>query len=1322
MKNTRTIINFILHRVLAFVLMLCLMLPMAADLVSPEMATVSAARMLKLSTAKSVSIAYSDKIESLELQIDGKESARVSAVRSIREKYRSNRTFRYTPLLNFKFPTAPDQAESFEFTYKPIQLQYEIDDLKHKVTDEKLKEYEKVSNIYIDIITSQAEIAFLNARIDSMTEAVAKNEARVALGEATQAQVDQQKQKLDGYKSSLATEQGKFQRAKEKLGKEVGFSVTTGYRFEEAFVTSSIDRDTIAYLQAYALDRDHAVFEAKQNEELARLALMTNYQLLKGQYGGDMSMISQYIQDAIDGNKINKRAFKKQYDAFLKKVDAPWAGSYKILFFSFPKEWFKGSIDGIRYVQDDPYVLYSNALDYESALKDYNNACDEVRSAVEEGYDTFIEARKNYIAAQKDINIRRNQLVVDEALNALGQLSLDEYETENSEYEDARSELKAALSTYSSTLYSYDRTTCGGLSAYLTEESLMSQAGIAGTGGLGAPEPGDDLERELADMSAIIKKGITYSIKDIVDSEEFMLYIDVPEDFDVDITHFELWSDGRQIGERVAVGDSIRHLRLTVEDVSTVFIRLYNGEEKVDDCSFDPSFNYGPLNLTVDHEDPVAPEQIIGTYTVDEDNTTDTIKMRFEFDQNAVQRLYQLGTPVYYYNMSAEQNLYLFSDELISADTPFQYMSFIKNDIGALTIRMFDEEGEYIGGAYFNTVTNTMYVDEDVTEADMQVLAARKLLEDEMASQLQKELDKLNDLLKAAQLAGNTNPDSATIEYYKKRVAELEEKIKNVKDLITDEDVQRALEERPEDVQEVMEKMRPSGQVLDENGDPIPSLSDQEKAARAQILETSAVDFIKNLRTDEMREKLQKEITDKEKQIADKNRKYREALQDGDDTLAARLKAEMEALQKEVDNAKKKKAVASGDVGEITPEEIENALKDFEDEIYASSVDQLSDAMLWGSPSGQWAKAYLESHGMEVTTENMRLVVGRAGNIETYEKMLVRKETLTKEVAEARQKLAKLKEGTTLTEKACAEQMEKMVAAYEKELETLAKDTKKTDPGSAIKANELRNKINALEKEIADSEAKIATLVCVINPDRDAYVGNELTSKRTAALAQYNAAVQEKEDALAEFGSEIQTYQAKIDIMNGEATITKESLTQKEKEYKTAIEAHQTIRDGYVKEKNEVDAGIREMKNSIWRRLYEAFGDMEYAENLSRNYANKIAGEDRDIEYLEKQLAGLRIMYQDVINASSSSSASTNYISENETMIKNSQARLETLTDECDMKIAAAKTTMDTAQAAYDEKAKAWNDSFAEQVRLEGIIEADKAQLPGLQAELLEYE
>lgn len=1254
------------------------------DRTQPE-SEVYAVTRLKLSAAKAVAVANSSRIEALDLQIDSKQAAKESAIRSLREKERNMSTFRWSPLLSFKFPTNPNEAEAFEFAYKPVQLQYDIDTLEHKITDAKLDEYEKVSTIYVDIISSTAEISFLQSRISNMEIALAKNKGRLIEGVATQAQIDLQEEKLESMKSDLATEKTNLERAKEKLGKELGFSVTSGYTFEESFQSMSIDRNNLDYLEAYALERDQTVFEAKQNMELARLALVTNYNLMKNHYGGNIGMISGYVQQSLDGSSIDKRSFKKDYDAFLKKIDEPWTGSKRILFFKFPKEWFKGDNDGIRYVEDDPYVLYSATLDYESAVKEYNNACDELRSQVEDGYDAYIEARKAYLDAQKDLEKQKNEMINGEALNALGQMSLEEYDTIRSEYEASRSELKDALATYTTTLYEYDHTTCGGASAYFTEESLSTQTGAAG---LGTPEITEgDIEDDLNNLDAVVRKGATYSIRSIVDTQEFMLYISIPDDFEYNVRQFELWSDGRRIGDRVAVDESIRHLTLTIEDVDSVYVRLYDDQYStdednfIDDCAIDPTVSYGPLNITVGYQTIDAErEQVIGSYTLEDDENTDMIKLRFTFDQNAVHRSYQMGADVAYYNMAAEQNLYLFSNDLTPSEDAFTYMSFIKSDIGKLTLRMFSEDGTYIGGAKLNTNTGKLYVDEDVTEADMQEIAARQILVTQKTASLQTELTRLKDLLAAAQNVNGQEADSATITYYKDRIAELEMQIEGIEDAITEEEIQTVLQTRSAEIARMVEAMT----IDDETGEAADAmtLSAEERAARTTILNDAARTFLQNQRSEEKRQALQTALSESEWNLLKLKREYEKAERDGDKALMEQLSIQIEAASKEVSVNQEKLALAARDDSDISDEDISEALLIYGDQIYASVTDRLSDAMLYGSETGQWAIAYLEAHDMEVTPQNIRDVVSMASYFPTYEAMLARQDALEEELQKARETARQLREKGGTENLACAEQLDTVAAAYEREIAQLKKNIKKTDPGREVALRDLRARLQELK-------AEREKLISVVTPKLEDYTSAEKAALNQARAA-YNSLSYSRtmvEASTSRYNDKIQEYQNQIAMLDASHTSELDQAETNIANYRKYVADHSANADDYYQKASRLpETGVAGIIRRIYMNQYEqAKSSADYYQRLADN---------------------LEAEYGEILEARKTQAGRQAYTERMNQKIREEEAARDGMMESHAAAMAAAAVKRDEAQTAYDKKCQEWQEAYARQQDIDAQIKA----------------
>ena len=112
------------------------------------------------------------------------------AVKSIALKKKNMSTFRWTPLLSFKFPEKADLADEYEFTYKPLQLQSEISSLKHRLTDIKYSVREEVSNLYVDIYTYQEIIAYKKNQLSVFQEDLKKNVAKLAIGEALKEDAD----------------------------------------------------------------------------------------------------------------------------------------------------------------------------------------------------------------------------------------------------------------------------------------------------------------------------------------------------------------------------------------------------------------------------------------------------------------------------------------------------------------------------------------------------------------------------------------------------------------------------------------------------------------------------------------------------------------------------------------------------------------------------------------------------------------------------------------------------------------------------------------------------------------------------------------------------------------------------------------------------------------------------------------------------------------------------------------------------------------------------------------------------------------------------
>ena len=655
-------------------------------------------KLLTLSAARRLAIAKSEKIEGLDIKIESKAAAVQSAIKSLQEKERNMGTFRWSPLLSFKFPQKPNEAQAFEFQFKPQQLRNQQQILHHKVRDTELEITEKVSNTYIDISSANQELTYNTLREKKLAESLDKILKRREEGSVTMAAVEVVEKRHDTAAKAKTKSETKLLRAKQKLGKLIGLDITTGYRFSNEFVFANMTRDDIPYLQQKALDEDQNIFESKIARDEALLALKTNHALIQKKYSRDYWMISSYIEGAEGGSKIQKKPFKKRYDEFVKQIDSDWQGSYRILFISFPKEWLKGSLDGVRYIEDDPYVLYTAALDYESARKDFDNTSEDLRNTVYDMYDNYVETKKAYESARDEYYRQRRQITVDEVKNLMGQLSNEEFETEYSEYENAQNDMNEALRTYSESLFNFDRTTCGGVSDFF----------------------GGDTKGKGVNIRPVVQEGITYNFKPVADSSEFLLSLNVPDDFEaktgLSVNAFQLRCNGRNIGAKTNVGQSMRHVALSVTNVTEAFIRIFDGDTVLDDCVIDPLVARGPLTLTTGYDTKSL--RVIGTYSSESKLGTDTVEISVQFDQAQVGREYVSGEACATYTIATESGSVLGSGDKTPQDQPFTYLGLISGDIGKLILHMYDKDGEEIGIAKFDTKTKSIYHDVDDLEAE----------------------------------------------------------------------------------------------------------------------------------------------------------------------------------------------------------------------------------------------------------------------------------------------------------------------------------------------------------------------------------------------------------------------------------------------------------------------------------------------------------------------------------------------------------------------------------------------------------------------------
>lgn len=637
---------------------------------------------MSLEMAKSIGLSNSNSYKLLESKLELAYVQYEQAVKALRLKEKNQTTFRWSPVLNFEFPEEPNLSEGFEYEYKPIEMQSNIDLLQHQIEDHVHEIYAQISTLFVNIYVLQEQIAFNENRHEEYEETIQKNRARRLIGLANDSDIEAMEKKVATLEATLIADKSNFEAQKKKLSDLLNLDVMNGYSFESPFVDGEIDRALLEDIIEYTLEVDHTYYQAKVESTNALLALNTNYRLMKEQYGSKMSILDGFINQVKDGNHVDAAAFKLKYNEFLKLIDQPWEGTKKIWFVRIPKEWFKGDIDGVRYVEDEPYILYECAIEYQNALKEEKNIKKEITSLVTDTFENYLSAQKSVKTIETSIAEKKDELDSAQKLNLTGRMTYEEYNAVLEEYEELQMELIQMQGDYSHILYEFNRITCGKVEELLTG---MNTTVETGTGG----------------YSYVVEDegtGIYYYIHQMVSENVFEFGLTETEDSDIECTHFELWVNQMQLGERTELGNSIKHLSIDLQQTDYVFVRIYNGDEFVDDCEIDASICSGKLTVTKNYEIVSIEDNLLGTYgaRIDEMGLLqiDIIPME--------EMVYT------HYNITTQTGECLLGEELVSVKQTFQYLGLAKDSLEDLVINLYDADHTLLYKAKFCVTDKTI--------------------------------------------------------------------------------------------------------------------------------------------------------------------------------------------------------------------------------------------------------------------------------------------------------------------------------------------------------------------------------------------------------------------------------------------------------------------------------------------------------------------------------------------------------------------------------------------------------------------------------------
>lgn len=642
--------------------------------VIPAQAGVTTSLQLKQIQDLAVKNAYSYK--KLKSKLYLKQASYKSTIKSIQLKKKNLSTIRYSPLLNLTFPDKAMEPEEVEFIYKPLQIQSEIAAIEHEMKDVLYGVKEEAANLFSEAYTLQEKIKFNEERLANRKDTLARNQARLVLGEASQKDIDSMTKSISTMESKLAADARKLSAAKKKLGKMINLDITTGYELKNPYQEATIDRTMLPNLIAYTLDHDHTYYQAKADSALALLSLDTNYNVMQKQYGGKISTITSFVNSVKKGYEIDGDALKLAYDKFIIDVDKPWEGSFRILFIKIPREWLKGAIDGSRFIQDDPYVLYTCILEYQDMLKEQESAKEELTGQVEESFENLVTVKNSYLQLREQTEALGKQVNAALYQNSLGEMGYEELRTLQEEYEENQIDTMDALNLYTQTLFSFDRLTCGAITRYLTGVGLERDTASGGSSYLTADE----------------YEGLSYYFHMILEDYAFEFGVHVPENFVIETTDYELWCDEYQIGERTEIDKTIKHLAFSREEVNKVFVRFYENDEFVDDCMIEPLDYFGPLTINKGSYVETAEAVRAGTYSQELNEALGLTSIQLQVEDDTIA----------YYTIHDQDGKKMYSAEYIGIKDSFTYMTFALTDVSQLQIHCYDEDKNMAGLLIFD--------------------------------------------------------------------------------------------------------------------------------------------------------------------------------------------------------------------------------------------------------------------------------------------------------------------------------------------------------------------------------------------------------------------------------------------------------------------------------------------------------------------------------------------------------------------------------------------------------------------------------------------
>lgn len=554
--------------------------------ISGEAFAAPAEKTLSLEQAVALTLKNSDKLQNVTVSKVKKQIQLKQANAAVADTRRRESTVRFSLLFNIKFPEKHAMPKEIELLTKIPDIQSEIKLLNMEYNDAVLSETADCEQQYYTTVFKAYDTEFCENMLNQAREGFDRIKLSYARGEAKKSDVEYMQKQVSDAEAALKKAKTSYESAKKKLSGIIGTDVTKGYSFRCELPSVDLKASDLEKIQRYAEKNDYTYQKALEQKNAADSRTQTVKSVYSGRYGGDASSVMSYINSCrARGEKIDYEVFIQKYNQFLTKIEEPWAGSYVInlLFFKIyiPKEWFKGTYSGERYLEDERYALFVSLTELDEAEQQRKSALNELMTALSDGFDALLESKAAYDSAGSFLAKMQRDYADALRDNMAGLAEYTELYDKKIALMEQQKSIYEMRVDFANSISSYNRQSAN----YLADKVLKTEnpALISYEDGISSGE--------ITDGSVP-----SWYVNILGASYKCEFGVKIPDSYDV--THYELYSDsGVKIGERTEIGKTMTRISTVYADTSLLTLKFYNEDTLKYTAVFDGMQYCGTLEM-----------------------------------------------------------------------------------------------------------------------------------------------------------------------------------------------------------------------------------------------------------------------------------------------------------------------------------------------------------------------------------------------------------------------------------------------------------------------------------------------------------------------------------------------------------------------------------------------------------------------------------------------------------------------------------------------------------------------------------------------------